>query len=88
MKRQLLGSVVLFGLAMAGAVISANLSKTQVGGQRGILIADGDPYPPPFPPLCEARLSPQTIADGDPYPPPFPPKGPGRLSEIVCELMA
>jgi hypothetical protein len=89
MKRQLVVSVVLFGLA---GVISANLPKTQAGNQGlpdsikhpvGTLIADGDPFPPPFPPSCVTNLSPQFIADGDPFPPPFPPKTLGGLQVSV-----
>ncbi len=77
MKRQLLGCVVLLGLA--GTMISANLPKTadSIAHPGGTLIADGDQFPPPFPPkppTCETKLSPQIIADGDPFPPPFPPK--------------
>ncbi len=77
MKRLLVVTLFVVGLAAVAGSMAVN---------RHRMVADGDPFPPPYPPkppACETKLSPQLIADGDPFPPPFPHQWGNRLPEAV-----
>jgi hypothetical protein len=81
MKRQIATGLFVLGLVVGSGLVGTKRTQTDIHNEvlpKWNVIADGDPFPPPFP-----KLSPQFIADGDPFPPPLPPKGSGIVSSIV-----
>jgi hypothetical protein len=80
--------ILVYGFAILAAVAillpvsrSVNHLRTySIGNNAVVLLADGNPLPPPVPPsLTDSEL----VADGNPLPPPVPPSL--THSELVAD---